>query len=107
MKIKVEIICKAILRTQWSTEELALLKDAVKSHEDTGNSEVIKALKKFPYARIVKPVVPKSANGKMVVVLAIRRGMVTFKLYEGDGAVHHLSLHVFEPLTRPYRGGAQ
>ncbi len=100
MKIKVEIICKAILRTQWSPEELALLKDAVKTHEGE-RSEIVEALKKFPYARIVKPVVPKSANGKMVVVLAIRRGMATFKLYEGDGAVHRLPLHVFEPLTRP------
>ena len=97
MKVKIESLCKAIIRADWTREELALLKEAIKSCEERDRSESEKTLREFPYARLVG-VTPKSACGKVVAILAIRRGMVTFKLYDGDGTIRRLPLKYFEPL---------
>ena len=60
---------------------------------------LITQLKKFPYAYL-RGVAPREANGRVVTVLEIKRGMVTFKVTCGGDRIRRLPLACFDPLVK-------
>jgi hypothetical protein len=95
-----EPLLHQIVYGEWNRAELLAIGGALQAAVLKERHQNIKALLKFPYAKL-KGVAPDELNGKLVTIQGINRGIVTFKFY-GDGPppnpVTRLPLKCFEPL---------